>query len=489
LLKQTPRPSLFLRRSAGYNSGKLAVGLMVVAKLDASVAAPAAPEIATDQPSWMTPGEILESIGDAFYAIDRQWRFVYVNRMAEQLWGRRREDLLGKIATTAFPAWVGSESYLAHQRVMQSGDAQSIQTLSTVFGKPVEINIFPRPGGLSVYFRDVSERAKLEQELRERDEVLRLAEMSAGVGIWDMDMAQRTVRGTPQFFAIVGLPPTDEPVPIEHLRALRHPDDRDQVVNNFQRALDSGEDQYEAEYRILRPDGEVRWIFGRGRVFRDKDGKPFRYSGVDLDITQRKKYEEHLALTTRELSHRTKNILAVVQAMVRQIGRRSNSFEEFEARLNGCINALAHCHDLLVASDWQGADLRSLIGVQVAPFGGLDEGRFRADGPEVRLSPQAAQLVGLALHELATNAAKHGALTMPNGIVGIAWEMEAAGHAVRLSWREQDGPRVAPPMTKGFGHVVLERMAASLDTEVSLQFPADGAQWSVRIDGKHIVRQ
>jgi two-component sensor histidine kinase len=222
-------------------------------------------------------------------------------------------------------------------------------------------------------------------------------------------------------------------------------------------------------------------------VFRDSAGQPVRYSGVDLDITERKKYEEHLAFTTRELSHRTKNVLAVVLAMVRQIGKQTGSFEEFEDRFAGCIKSLAYCHDLLVDSDWQGADLRSLIALQVAPFGGLGNKKIVATGPSLTLKPQATQLIGLALHELATNAAKHGALTTPAGMVSIEWQVNANG-ATRLAWREENGPRVAPPTRRGFGHTVLERMATSLGGDVSLEFSPEGLRWSLVIDEAHIVR-
>ncbi|MBV9954994.1 MAG: PAS domain-containing protein, partial [Pseudolabrys sp.] len=270
-----------------------------------------------------------------------------------------------------------------------------------------------------------------------------------------------------------------------------HPADRDEVVNNFRKAMATGQDLYEAEYRIVRPDGEIRWIFGRGRVFRDKDGVPQRYSGVDIDITARKKYEEHLAFTTRELSHRTKNILAVVQAMIRQISQRAKNLPEFEERLYGCISALAHSHDLLVASDWQGADLRGLLELQLTPFGAaeqeLDAARFHIDGPDASLAPQAAQLIGLALHELATNAAKHGALSVQKGVVDVTWSDDGKG-GINLVWRERGGPKVTPPKATGFGHVVLKRMAASLDATVSLEFPPDGVVWTMPIDAKYLVR-
>ncbi|HVV78041.1 MAG TPA: PAS domain-containing protein, partial [Pseudolabrys sp.] len=328
---------------------------------------------------------------------------------------------------------------------------------------------------------------KMEQALRERDELLHLAETSAGIGVWDMDMTMQTVRGTPEFFRILGLQPSEVPVPIETLRALRHPDDRTEVVSNFKHALDSGQDQYEAEYRIVRPDGEVRWVFGRGRIFRDKDGTPTRYSGVDIDITQRKKFEEHLALTTRELSHRTKNILAVVQAMAHQIGRRSRNFADFETRLHGCIAALAHCHDLLVTTDWQGAELRKLVELQLAPFSPGDQ-RIRLEGPPLLLVPQAAQIIGLALHELGTNAVKHGALRAPEGSVTIDWAHDPAEGGLRLTWRERNKRPIKPPSRTGFGHIVLQRMASAIDDKVSLQFPPEGALWTLRIDPKHIAR-
>lgn len=457
--------------------------------------------------------------------------------------------------------------------------------------------------------------ARTERELFDRADILSLAEKSAGIGVWDMDLAMRTVRATPQFFRIVGLEPTSQPVPIEQLRALRHPDDRDQVVNNFHRVTESGEDHYDSEYRIIRPDGEIRWVYGRGRVVRDATGKPIRYSGVDFDITERKhteealreseeryrtlvenahdlvytldfdfnflsvnpavqyvlgyspedligtaltqympveqvarknemlqrklageaaetryemqmidragkvrtleantwlsfdrnrkpqaiqaiarditarkQYEEHLAFTTRELAHRTKNILAVVLAMVRQIGKQTTDFDQFEDRFSGCIRALAYSHDLLIESDWQGADLRSLIALQVAPFGGLDGKKFIATGPSLMLAPQATQLIGLALHELATNAVKHGALTTPAGVVAIEWRPESQNGAMRLIWREQNGPKVVPPTRHGFGHTVLERMATSLGGEVSLEFAPEGVRWALAIDAMHIVR-
>ena len=125
-------------------------------------------------------------------------------------------------------------------------------------------------------------------------DMLALAEQSAGIGIWSIDLTTGLVRGTAQYFRIMGLEASSTPIPMEAIRSLRHPDDRERVLAGFKRVLEGGADSYEIEYRIVRPDGETRWIFGRGRVIRGDDGTPIRYSGVDLDITERKALEESL---------------------------------------------------------------------------------------------------------------------------------------------------------------------------------------------------
>ena len=136
--------------------------------------------------------------------------------------------------------------------------------------------------------------------------MLALAEASAAMGAWDIDLTTGLLRGTAQFFRIMGLAPTTEPVPIETTRCLRHPDDRDRVLHDFNAALSSGADYIEAEYRIIRPDGELRWIVGRGRVIRDAAGTPVRHSGIDVDITGRKLAEAALRDSEAAVSPRVR---------------------------------------------------------------------------------------------------------------------------------------------------------------------------------------
>ena len=163
-------------------------------------------------------------------------------------------------------------------------------------------------------------------------EALALAEQSAGIGVWSIDLATGQVRATAQFFRIMGLEPSREPVPMETIRALRHPDDRERVLAGFREALDGGTDAYEIEYRILRPDGELRWIFGRGRIVRDEQGNPRRYSGVDLDITERKAAEAALAAAKEELERMNLALEDRVRERTAALNQEAERRAEAEAR-------------------------------------------------------------------------------------------------------------------------------------------------------------
>lgn len=217
----------------------------------------------------------------------------------------------------------------------------------------------------------------------------------------------------------------------------------------------------------------------------DAAGHVIGVAAVHRDMTERRQYEEHLAFTLRELSHRTKNMLAVVQGLTHMIGRRSEDIEDFKTRLGGCIQALAFSHDLLVAHDWQGATLEELLRTQLAPFGGLDGSRIVAAGPEIQLRPQAMQSLGLILHELATNATKHGALSGASGTVTIRWS--APADEIELIWTEEGGPPVRAPERKGFGQVVFERIGASLDGAITPDFRREGFCCRIAIGSSNLL--
>jgi PAS domain S-box-containing protein len=165
-------------------------------------------------------------------------------------------------------------------------------------------------------------------------DALALAEQSAGIGVWSIDLTTGRARGTAQFFRIMGLEPTTEEVSMEKVRALRHPEDRQRVIDGFRQALEDGSDSYEIEYRIVRPDGAVRWIFGRGRVTRDGGGKPVRYSGIDLDITERKAAAEALAAAKEELERMNRMLEQRVAERTAELAAEAARRVEAEARLH-----------------------------------------------------------------------------------------------------------------------------------------------------------
>jgi two-component sensor histidine kinase len=202
---------------------------------------------------------------------------------------------------------------------------------------------------------------------------------------------------------------------------------------------------------------------------------------------ERDEREAHVRLIMRELSHRSKNLLAIVLAIARQTSRHTTSFSDFESRFNSRIQALADAHDLLVEQQWSGARIDDLVRAQLAAFG-MEKVTCR--GEPILLKAEAVQNVALALHELATNASKYGALSVPAGKVNIDWAREVGTPGerdLRLTWRESGGPPVTAPSQKGFGCFVLERVTINALGEGKLEFNPDGLVWTCVIRPEHLV--
>jgi PAS domain S-box-containing protein len=234
-----------------------------------------------------------------------------------------------------------------------------------------------------------------------------------------------------------------------------------------------GASAFNTEFRVRRPDGAVRWCLGTAAPGLDERGRVVRVSGVTIDITDRKKAEEHQMLLAREVDHRARNALAVVQAIVRLT--RAPTTRAYVEAVEGRIGALAQAHTLLSESRWQGADIRRLVDEELAPYRGAQAPRVTIDGPSVFLSPDRAQAVALALHELATNAAKYGALSCAAGQVAVGWTLD--GRTLALRWVETRGPRVRPPTVQGFGTRIL---SASIRQQVG-----GNVDWDWRPEGLH----
>jgi two-component sensor histidine kinase len=241
-----------------------------------------------------------------------------------------------------------------------------------------------------------------------------------------------------------------------------------------------------------RKDGSLLDVAINVAPMRRPDGRIFGFSAVFRDITERKRVEKHLRMVMRELSHRTKNLLAVIVAMVRQTARTSTDVAVLQGQLIQRLQSLSASHDLLVAEDWTGASLEELIRAVLQPFTGNAAEAVECRGAPVFINATAAQNLGLALHELATNAAKYGALSTSSGRVHVRWGFEPDEHGVRrlvLHWDEHNGPRVTPPTVKGFGHVVIERVVGqALSAKVDYRFNPKGVQWSIAMPLEFVVR-
>jgi two-component sensor histidine kinase len=205
------------------------------------------------------------------------------------------------------------------------------------------------------------------------------------------------------------------------------------------------------EFRIRRPNGEIRWCLGTAAPTIDTKGQVVRVSGVTVDITDRKEAEERQALLAREVDHRAKNALALVQSILRLT--RAGNLAAYTEAVEGRIRALSRAHTILSQSRWQGAELRGLVEEELAPYRTGDGSKIVANGPSVLLEPAAAQSLALALHELATNAAKYGALSSTNGRAELNWNLDSG--KLILTWSENGGPPARAPEAPGFGMRII----------------------------------
>lgn len=318
---------------------------------------------------------------------------------------------------------------------------------------------------------------------------LRFALDVGSTGIWNWHEDTRELVGDRGLSLLWGLP-EGETMTARTFAASIDPEDAARTAEELRRAAASnGPERCQFEFRIRRrSDGAERWIALQGRRYPpDADpGAPSELIGVARDVTARKQRETHMHLLMREVTHRSKNLLAIIQAMARQTVKDSITASEFEQRFSARLRGLAASHDLLAARDWHGASIGELVRWQLGPALDAAGERISIAGPELYLNPEAAQNIGLAFNELASNASRFGALSNATGRVAVTWWMDDPGgiepRRFHIGWSESGGPEVSEPRRTGFGHKVVERLAArALDGVVKLTFPSSGLQWSLHI--------
>jgi PAS domain S-box-containing protein len=306
--------------------------------------------------------------------------------------------------------------------------------------------------------------------------------LSAGkMGSWMWDIAEGTISLDPSQYEIFGLEPGPATVPaVEGERGIRS-----MVDENDLPAIRAAFDQlsqdggtHQAEVRIHRPDGETRWCLVSATADRDNDDRVARIAGVTLDITERKRAEQTQLLLAKEVDHRARNALAVVQAVLRMTHARN--LNDYVAAVEGRISALARAHGLLSASRWQGADLARLINDELAPYKTASERRLSITGPAVVLAPSTAQALAIVLHELATNAAKYGALSRPDGSLAVSWAKQDG--VMVLNWSETGLSDVKTPTSRGFGTTVIKAsVQEQLRGKLTFDWRHEGLQCAIEV--------
>lgn len=383
----------------------------------------------------------------------------------------------------------GLASYLGVPIVDRNG--VTIGALSVSDAKPrawTLHDLLTLKGVAQQVIRELETRVVL-RTLAESEERLRKASSAAGFGIHDTRIGHSMARTTwsAELAGMLGLGTREMTVPgLDTMVTFVHPEDRSRVTQVLE-AVQRRSGSYDYECRVTRRDGQVRWILDRGEAtgpVDPKTGLVTRITGVVLDITERKNHEEKVLLLMREVNHRAKNMLGLVQAMARQTVATRPA--DFLARFSDRIHALSANQDLLVKNEWGGVVLSELVQAQLATFEDLLGSRIKIAGPEVRLSAAAAQGIGLALHELCTNAGKYGALATETGEVAVSWQCEA--EAFTLTWEERGGPPVSPPTQKGFGSTIITYAAeTSVDGTAQLDYAPLGVRWTLKADARNIM--
>jgi len=427
---------------------------------------------------------IVESSDDAIVSTDVSGIITTWNKAAERLFGYSEVEAIGRPMAILRPSNRQNELEVLHR--VHFG--QPIDHLETVRqhkdGSLVDVSLTASPisesgkiVGASKIMHDITKRKRAQ----ERDALLQWAQASTGVGVWGWDVRTKELRVSPELEELYGLKPgsmrdyTD-------FRERVHPDDIE-FVEAQRDAASQKHHRFQYEFRIISPNGETRWLAATGSAVYDQvTGEPVRFLGSNFDITERKRAEERQRLLIAELDHRVKNILSQVEAVASSTSQGSHSIDEFLGSLGGRLRSMAIAHTLLSAAGWQSVCLATLVRNEFAPY--ATGSNVMISGPDVLLHSAETQAVARVLHELATNAAKYGALSNPGGQVSVNWDRKPNGAATTLTliWRELGGPPVSPEVQSGYGtNLIRNLIPHELGGTVDLVFAKEGVNCRIEI--------
>ena len=344
-------------------------------------------------------------------------------------------------------------------------------------------------GGVLCIVCETTERVVAQRELAKAQERLTQALSAAGmVGTFDWHVQTDTFYSDARFAQMFSVDPAkgEKGAPLAEYLAGIHPEDVERITEAVNRALAPGE-KFIQEYRLLQKDGTIRWVEARGECLHDESGTHSRFVGVAVDITNQKEAQERQRLLAREANHRVKNLFAIFHGIISLSARSSRTPQEMAQSLRGRLDALMRAKDLIrpgimgTEAHSERTTVDAVVRTVLQPYDDGTTERIVVSGPDVPVGAKAVTSLALALHETATNAAKYGALSEPNGAIRIKWE--ARGGSLHLEWEETGGPViVAPPQAGGFGSVLTERsIAGQLGGKIDYDWRRDGLKLNVTV--------
>jgi two-component sensor histidine kinase/PAS domain-containing protein len=413
----------------------------------------------------------------------------YVNEAHRRLFGERHAE--GRPVHEVFAdilrdeeLTVASTSYATGQRLVRRGEPIWIPTAD---GRREErfVDMVVEPlrddagqvSGLYVEGFDVTGAVRAQRAADEAARRLSAAVTLARLGAFELDPHALEVKLDARAREIFGFGP-DEPLQVQDLVSRMEPEDVSRLAPEDAAAVAAGQTRREADYRVRLPDGTVRHVRAVGDVTAGPDGTALWSIGLLEDVTERRRAEQRQRMLINELNHRVKNTLATIQSIASQTFRGATDLTSARAAFESRLVALSGAHNLLTAESWRGARLDEVAAHALAPFAAEQAPQISRSGPPAWLPAPNALALSLALHELATNAAKFGALSVPEGRVALSWSVND-GRFV-LSWREEGGPPVGSPLRSGFGMRLLQRsLARELNGEVALEFLPTGVRCDI----------
>ena len=430
---------------------------------------------------------VLETSLDAAIIMRADGTVAAWNRVAETVFGWSEEEAVDRLLAELIVPPIHRDAHMQGlRRYLETGRG-------AVLNRRIEIGALHKDGrelvvelaitptqdqGETVFLgflRDITERRRAEVTLRESEGRLRATYQHAFAGIAETDAEGFFLRANEEFCRITGY--SEAELRRRTFLQITRPEDREPDRTNYQRQWRGELDSYVLEKRYIHKDGHDVWIEVSASLVRDSLGAAAYGIRIVRDISERKLAEERQQLLIHELNHRVKNMLAIVQAIAQQSFKGAAVPPEYRHAFEGRLAALASAHHVITQANWQSTGLRTIVAVVLQPYRSAAWDPFRIEGPDLPIIPKTAVTLAMALHELATNAAKYGALSSRTGTVSVQWSVEKAGAEPRLllSWKEKGGPQVVMPERRGFGSRMIEgALAAELGGKVSLDFRPDG---------------